>query len=91
VSDKLPAVEIRFARAARRHRIGRASVRFVLASTSPTSVTTTHGSPAWRWVGVDERNRELEIVAVEVQADRDPEPVLLVLHVMPTHYRKKPS
>jgi len=40
---------------------------------------------------LDERDRELEIVAVEVQGDQDPEPVLLVLHVMPTHYRKEPS
>jgi hypothetical protein len=91
VSDKLAAVEIQFTRAARRHRIGRTSVRFVLARASPTGTTTAHGTPAWRWVGVDERGRELEIVAVEVQGDRDPEPVLLVLHVMPTHYRKKTS
>lgn len=66
-------------------------MRFVLARTSPTSVPTAHGSPAWRWVGVDERDRELEVVAVQVQGDRDPAPVLLVLHVMPTRYRKKPS
>ncbi len=84
-------VEIRFTRAARRHRIGGSSVRFVLARTSPAGFTTAVGNPAWRWVGVDERDRELEIVAVEVHGDRDPEPVLLVLHVMPTHYRKKPS
>lgn len=72
-------------------RIGRASVRYVLAHTSPTSVTTIHGSPAWHGVGVDERERELEIVAVEVPGDRDPTLVLLVLHVMPTHYRRRPS
>jgi len=91
VSDRMAAVEIRFTQAARRHRIGKASVRFVLAHVSTTGVTTSQGSPAWRWVGVDERDRELEIVAVEVQGDQDPEPVLLVLHVMPTHYRKEPS
>ena len=42
------------------------------------------GSLAWLWVGVDERGRELEVVAVQAQSDRDPEPVLLVIHVMPT-------
>ena len=84
-------MEIRFTQAARRHRIGKASARFVLAHVLPTGVTTAHGSPAWRWVGIDERGRELEIVAVEVLGDQDPEPVLLVLHVMPTHYRKEPS
>jgi len=83
-------VEIRFAQAARRHRIGRASVRFVMAHTAPAT-TTAQGSPAWLWVGSDERDRELEIVAVQAQSDRDPEPVLLVIHVMPTHYRHKDS
>ncbi len=81
-------VEIRFTQAARRHRIGRASTRFVLANTEPTAITTAEGGPAWIWVGVDERGRELEIVAVQAQRERDPEPVLLVLHVMPSHYRK---
>lgn len=31
----------------------------------------------------DERGRQLEVVAVGVQGDQDPEPVLLVIHVMP--------
>ncbi len=82
-------MEIRFAQAARRHRIGRASVRFVMARTAPAAITTAEGSPAWLWVGSDERGRELEVVAVQAQSDRDPEPVLLVIHVMPTHYRPK--
>jgi hypothetical protein len=34
------------------------------------------------WVGRDERGRELEIVALE-----KPD-CFLVIHVMPTHYRK---
>ena len=82
-------MEIQFTQAARRHRIGRASVRWMLARTTPISATTASGSPAWRWVGLDERGRELEVVAVEVQGDRDPEPVLLIIHVMPTHFRKE--
>jgi len=84
-------VEIRFTQSARRHRIGRSSARFVMANTSPAGVTTSKGTPAWRWVGDDERGRRLEVVAVEVERDRDPEPVLLVIHVMPTQYRKDPS
>jgi hypothetical protein len=82
-------MEIRFTQAARRHRIGRASVRWMLANTTPTEGTTNHGSPAWRWVGPDERGRELEVIAVEVQGDRDPESVLLVIHVMPTDLKKE--
>lgn len=84
-------MEIRFAQAARRHRIGRASVRFVMAHTAPAAITTAQGGPAWLWIGVDERGRELEVVAVQAQSDRGPEPVLLVIHVMPTHYRRKDS
>jgi len=90
VSDIIARVEIRFTLAARRHRIGRGSVRFMLAHTVPTGVTTPQGNAAWRWVGTDDRGRELEVVAVEVHSDHDPEPVLLVIHVMPTHYRKEP-
>jgi len=91
VSDRMCVLEIRFTKAARRHRVGRTSVRFVMARTSPTGVATSHGSPGWLWVGPDERGRELEIVAVEVQGARDPDPVMLVLHVMPTHYRRERS
>ncbi len=76
-------MEVRFTQAARRHLIGRGSVRFVLASSEPTAITTAEGGPAWLWVGVDERGRELEIIAVQAQGKKDPEPVLLVLH-----YRK---
>jgi hypothetical protein len=82
-------MKIRFTQAARRHRIGRATVRWMLANTTPTGVTTNHGSPAWRWVGPDERGRELEVIAVEAQGDGDPEPVLLVIHVMPTDFTKE--
>lgn len=62
-----------------------------MANTNPTLATTSKGTSGWRWVGDDERGRRLEVIAVEVRGDEDPEPVLLVIHVMPTHYRKEPS
>ena len=62
-----------------------------MATTSPALVTTSRGTPGWRWVGDDERGRQLEVIAIEVQGDEDLEPVLLVIHVMPTHYRKERS
>jgi len=37
-----------------------------------------------RWVGSDERGRELEIIAIERTDCR------LVIHVMPLHYRRNP-
>ena len=56
-------MEIQFTQAARRHRIGRGSARYVLANTEPSEITTAEGGPAWLWVGFDERCRELEIIA----------------------------
>lgn len=85
MSDNTSRWEIRFTQSARRHRIGRASARHVLATTDPTPVTTGSGADAWLYVGPDERGRELEIVALEV-ADAG-QPYLLVIHVMPTQLR----
>ncbi len=74
---------IRFTRGARKHRIGRKSAYYVVAMTeadiSPDPVT---GDTTLSWVGPDERGRELEVVAIE-----KPD-CFLVIHVMPTHYRK---
>lgn len=86
VSDNTNGVLIRFTQSARRHRIGRASARHVMATTSPDSVTTTGGADAWSYVGIDERGRELEIIAIELTPPTG-EPYLLVIHVMPTRLR----
>ena len=85
MSDNTGGLEIRFTRPARKHRIGRASARHVLATTDPTPVTTSSGADAWLYVGPDERGRELEIVALEVT--NAGQPFLLVIHVMPTQLR----
>jgi len=80
-------MEIKFTRAARRHRIGRASVRWVMAQSTPTAMQTKGGTMAWRWIGPDERGRELDVIAVETQGPKDPAPVLLVIHAMPNYRR----
>ena len=87
MSDNTYGLEIRFTQSARKHRIGRTSVRHVLAGTRPTPVTATSGADAWLYVGPDERGRELEIIAVEVQSADDGQHYLLVIHVMPTRLR----
>ena len=83
-------MEIRFTQAARKHRVGRGSVRYVLARAAATGTTTDQGNLGWRYVGSDERGRELEIIAVEVTGDNG-DPVLLVIHVMPTDLRGSSS
>jgi len=87
VSDNTERGEIRFTQSARRHRIGRASARHVLATTDPTLVSTSSGGDAWLYVGPDERGRELEIIVLEVQPADAAQPYLLVIHVMPTQLR----
>ena len=51
--------------------------------------TTVSSNPAWRYVGRDERERELEIVAVELDDSPVGDDVLLVIHVMPTQLRRR--
>ena len=79
--------EIRFTQSARRHRIGQASARHVLAGTEPTPVTTSSGTDAWLYIGPDERERELEIIALDVQPPDGGQAYRLVIHVMPTQLR----
>ncbi len=66
-------------------------MRWMLARTRPIAATTKDGSQAWLWVGLDDRGRELEVIAVEVQGPQDLAPVLLVIHVIPTHFKKEES
>ena len=61
------------------------------ARTRPIAATMKDGSQAWLWVGLDDRGRELEVIAVEVQGPQDLAPVLLVIHVIPTHFKKEES
>lgn len=46
------------------------------------SIDPLTGDTTLSWMGSDERGRDLEVVAVE-RPD-----CFLVIHVMPTHYRK---
>ena len=57
---------MRWTQSARRHRIGRVSARYMMDTTEPTRTTTVGGANAWVWIGADERGRELEIIAVEI-------------------------
>ena len=76
------AFHIRFTQASRKHRLGRAHVRFVMARVVPTEIVTNQGEQGWLYVGPDERGVELEVIAVEMEGGD-----LLVIHAMPVAYR----
>ncbi len=57
-----------------------------MATAESDAVTTASGAEAWCWIGPDERGRELEVLAIEIEPE-DAEPYLLVIHVMPTQLR----
>jgi len=75
-------MRIEFTTASRKHRIGRAHVRHVMATTAPEEIVTTRGENGWKYVGLDDRGVELEIIVAELD-DGD----LLVIHAMPTAVR----
>ena len=77
-------MEIRFAQSARKHRIGKARVNYVMENYSYTVISSQDGKKVqWVWIAHDDRGLELEIVAVVL--DR----YLLVTHVMPTSLRRR--
>ena len=59
----------------------------MMATNTPTATTTNSGDVAWRWIGSDERGRELDVIAVEVHEAEAAMPVLLVIHVMPNYQK----
>jgi len=59
-----------------------------MASATPTATTTDQGDDAWQFIGPDERGRELEVIAVDVDPPEDGESYLLVIHAMPTSLRR---
>jgi hypothetical protein len=87
VSHNTDPLEIRFTQSARKHRIGRASARHVLASTEPTAVTTSSGADAWLYIGPHERGRQVEVIALKVHPADGGRRYLLVIHVMLTRLR----
>ena len=77
-------MEIRFAQSARKHRIGKARVNFVMENNSYTVISSQDSEKIqWVWIAKDDRGLELEIVAVVL------EQYLLVTHVMPTSLRRR--
>jgi len=74
---------VKFASSARKHRISRARIQQALTNHTFTETLPVAGiDPKVLYLGVDERGVELEIIAVVLPR------TLLVIHAMPTHYRR---
>ncbi len=77
-------MEIRFAQSARKHRIGKARVNYVMENNSHIVISSQDGRKVqWVWIAKDDRGLELEIVAVVLEL------YVLVTHVMPTSLRRR--
>lgn len=75
---------VRFARSARKHRVGKAHALHVIDSSPPSDLPAVENFDARRvWRGLDDRGLELEIVAIILPSE------FLVIHVMPTALRRK--
>lgn len=75
--------EVRFARSARKHRVATGRARQAMEAVEPEEISASGGDPALVWIGADDRGVELEVVALVL------EDYLLVIHVMPTEFRRR--
>ena len=76
-------MEIEFSQSARKHRIGKRHVLEVIASCEPEAYLADGVDPdRVRWVGVDGRGLELEVVGVPTPRG------ILIIHVMPMNFRR---
>ncbi len=77
-------MEIRYTQSARKHRIGKARVNYVMENNSHIVISSQDGGKVqWVWIAKDDRGLELEIVAVVLEL------YVLVTHVMPTSLRRR--
>lgn len=76
-------MEIRFSQSARKHRIGKRRVLFVIATCDPEELVSDGAKPhRLLWQGVDDRGLELEVIGVRTPSG------VLIIHVMPQIFRR---
>jgi hypothetical protein len=79
-------VRVRFAQAARKHRIGKAHALAAMERAGEPIVVPARDDQAddrLLFIGEDDRGVELEVIAVQLPD------CLLVIHVMPYNFRRK--
>lgn len=75
---------VRIVSGARKHGVSRRRIEQALMSqTEADAIATETTDPKIRFVGRDERGEAIEIVAVVLPG------LLLIIHAMPTRYRRK--
>ena len=75
---------IRFTSTARKHKIGAVHARFVIGNNQPLRAPGLNEfEQRLFWTGIDDRGLELEIAGIEFEEE------ILVIHVMPTVFRRK--
>jgi hypothetical protein len=77
-------MRIEFTQAARRHRLGKARVRYILQTVTPTPTVTKRGEAGWLYIGPDDRGLVIEIIGVPVKGDE----AMLIVHAMPHNFRR---
>ena len=78
--------EVRITSGARKHGISRRRIEEALRSQVLSDTTRSETTdPKIRYVGIDNRGEEIEIVAVVLPG------LLLIIHAMPTRYRRSPG
>lgn len=78
-------VQVRIVSGARKHGLSRRRIEQALEShTSADTVSSETTDPKIRFIGADERGEEIEVVAVVLPG------LLLIIHAMPTRYRRTP-
>jgi len=76
-------VNVRIVSSARKHRLSRRRIEQALQrQVSAQTLLSDATDPKIRFVGLDDRGEEIEIVAVVLPG------LLLVIHAMPTRYRR---
>ena len=76
-------MEIEFSQSARKHRIGRERVLFVISRNEPVDIVSDGArSDRILWMGVDDRGLELEVIGVRTSVG------VLIIHVMPRIFRR---
>ena len=83
MNSEIDSFAVRFSQTARKHKIGRGHVLFVMERYDGIELKVPAGlEPRYLWVGVDSRNVELEVIAVLTKD------YWLVIHAMPYQFRR---